>query len=80
MSKVKVAGFSVSLDGFSAGVQQSLNDPLGKRGTEIFQVVFPNEAGNRYLRYRKIFSENGCVNVPLNALSLSSKTRGGAAW
>jgi dihydrofolate reductase len=40
MSKVRVAGFSVSLDGFSAGVEQSLNDPLGKRGTELFQWFF----------------------------------------
>ena len=37
MSKLRVAGFSVSLDGFGAGVEQSLSDPLGKRGTEIFQ-------------------------------------------
>jgi len=37
MSKVRVAGFALSLDGFSAGIDQSLNDPLGKRGTEIFQ-------------------------------------------
>ena len=40
MSKVRVAGFGVSLDGFSAGTAQSLNDPLGKRGSEIFQWFF----------------------------------------
>src|ERR1700741_3590064 len=40
MPKVRVAGFSVSLDGFSAGIEQSLGDPLGKRGTEIFQWFF----------------------------------------
>ena len=40
MRKVRVAGFSVSLDGFSAGIEQSLSDPLGKRGTEIFQWFF----------------------------------------
>ena len=32
MSKVRVAGFGVSLDGFGAGIEQSLEDPLGKRG------------------------------------------------
>jgi dihydrofolate reductase len=37
MSRVRVAGFSLSLDGFSAGIEQSLDDPLGKRGPEIFQ-------------------------------------------
>ena len=40
MPKVRVAGFGVSLDGFSAGTEQSLNDPLGKRGPEIFQWFF----------------------------------------
>jgi dihydrofolate reductase len=30
-----VAGFSVSLDGFGAGPEQSLHDPLGKRGQEL---------------------------------------------
>src|SRR5204863_2538092 len=40
MPKVRVAGFGVSLDGFSAGTEQSLNDPLGKQGPEIFQWFF----------------------------------------
>jgi dihydrofolate reductase len=40
MAKVRVAGFGVSLDGFSAGPEQSLSDPLGKRGTELFQWYF----------------------------------------
>lgn len=41
MPKVRVAGLSVSMDGFSAGPEQSLHDPLGKRGPEIFQWFFP---------------------------------------
>jgi dihydrofolate reductase len=44
MPKVRVAGFAVSLDGFSAGIEQSLSDPLGKRGTEIFQWFFRTRA------------------------------------
>ena len=40
MSQVRVAGFGVSLDGFSAGIEQSLDDPLGKRGPELFQWFF----------------------------------------
>ena len=40
MQRVRVAGFAVSLDGFSAGTEQSLKDPLGKRGPEIFQWYF----------------------------------------
>ena len=44
MSRIRIAGFSVSLDGFSAGVEQSLADPLGKRGPELFQWYFPTLA------------------------------------
>lgn len=43
MTKVKVAGFGVSLDGFSAGPDQSLEHPLGVRGQEIFQWFFPTK-------------------------------------
>jgi dihydrofolate reductase len=41
VAKVRIAGFGVSLDGFSAGPEQSLTYPLGKRGAEIFQWFFP---------------------------------------
>ena len=44
MSKVRVAGFGLSLDGFSAGIDQSLEHPLGKRGQEIFQWYFHTRA------------------------------------
>jgi len=35
MGKVRVAAFSVSLDGYGAGPRQDLNNPLGVRGLEI---------------------------------------------
>jgi dihydrofolate reductase len=41
MTRVRVAGFGVSIDGFAAGSEQSLGDPLGKRGPELFQWYFP---------------------------------------
>lgn len=40
MAKVRVAGFGVSLDGFGAGIEQSLDQPLGKRGPDIFRWFF----------------------------------------
>jgi dihydrofolate reductase len=40
MAKVRVAGFSLSIDGFGAGPEQSVNDPLGKRGMELHQWMF----------------------------------------
>lgn len=47
MSKVKVAGFGVSFDGFAAGPAQSLDHPLGLRGQELFQWFFPTRTFRR---------------------------------
>jgi dihydrofolate reductase len=41
MSKVKVAAFSVSLDGYGAGPDQTRKEPLGKRGEELHEWIFP---------------------------------------
>jgi dihydrofolate reductase len=35
MGKVRVAAFSISIDGFGAGPRQDLNNPLGVRGMEL---------------------------------------------
>ncbi len=40
MSKVKVSAFSVSLDGYGAGADQSRENPLGKRGEELHEWIF----------------------------------------
>ena len=42
MGKVRVAGFAVSIDGFGAGPDQSLEHPLGKRGQELHELVLPD--------------------------------------
>jgi dihydrofolate reductase len=44
MSKLRVQSFGVSLDGYAAGPEQSLEHPLGKRGPEIMNWVFPTRA------------------------------------
>ncbi|MGE5084707.1 MAG: dihydrofolate reductase family protein [Bacillota bacterium] len=44
MSKVKVAAFAVSLDGFGAGPNQSLENPLGVRGSELHKWFFKTKA------------------------------------
>jgi len=43
MSKVRVAAFSVSIDGFGAGPRQDLQNPLGVRGPEIFAWFFQTD-------------------------------------
>ena len=40
MSKIRVNSFAVSLDGYSAGSNQSLENPLGVRGPELFEWFF----------------------------------------
>jgi len=54
MGRVRVAAFSVSLDGYGAGPEQSHQDPLGKRGPELhdwfvgtksFKAMFGAEGG-----------------------------------
>src|SRR6185369_16487590 len=41
MSKVVVQSIGVSLDGFAAGTDQSLENPLGVRGPELMEWFFP---------------------------------------
>jgi dihydrofolate reductase len=58
MSNVRVAGLSVSIDGFGAGTEQSLDHPLGKRGPELFQWLFPTRT------FRTMIGEEGGSTGP----------------
>jgi dihydrofolate reductase len=40
VSKLRVAAFSISLDGYGAGPNQSLENPLGENGTKLHQWFF----------------------------------------
>ena len=46
MGKIRVAAFSVSLDGYGAGPRQDRQNPLGVRGPELFQWLFKTEVFN----------------------------------
>lgn len=41
MSRVRIHAIGISVDGFTAGPRQSLENPLGERGPELFQWFFP---------------------------------------
>jgi len=43
MSKLIVRAFSISLDGYGAGPNQSLADPLGENGESLHQWIFPTK-------------------------------------
>ncbi len=47
MSKLRVASFSVSIDGFGAGPSQSLEDPLGVGGLALHEWAFPTATFQR---------------------------------
>lgn len=53
MGKVRAAAFSVSLDGYGAGPEQSLENPLGKRGTELHQWFFGTKT------FQSMFGKSG---------------------
>jgi dihydrofolate reductase len=40
MPRVRVHGFGMSVDGYGAGINQSLDDPLGVGGTAMFEWAF----------------------------------------
>lgn len=49
MTRVRVEGFTVSLDGYGAGPDQSLDHPLGLGGTELHQWLLPTRTFQRAL-------------------------------
>ena len=53
MSKLRVNAFSVSIDGFGAGPNQSLENPLGVGGPQLHQWAFHTKT------FRTMFGEEG---------------------
>ncbi len=51
MSKVRVAAFSISIDGFGAGPRQDVNNPLGVRGDELHGWFFQTDL------FKKMYGE-----------------------
>jgi dihydrofolate reductase len=43
MSLVRVASFTISVDGYGAGPNQDINNPLGVGGTDLHQWLFPTQ-------------------------------------
>ncbi len=49
MQKLRVESFSISIDGFGAGPQQSLENPLGIGGTDLAKWFFPTKTFQKYV-------------------------------
>ena len=70
MAIIRVAAFSVSLDGFGAGLHQGLKEPLGVRGTglprwffktKVFRKMLGTEGGSEGIDNG--FAEKGMENI-----------------
>lgn len=49
MTRVRVDGFTISLDGYGAGPNQDIDHPLGAGGTELHQWLVPTRTFQRAL-------------------------------
>jgi len=47
MSKVRVQSFGVSIEGYGAGPNQDLQNPIGVGGTELMEWFFPTRVWRR---------------------------------
>jgi dihydrofolate reductase len=73
MSKVVVQAVGMSLDGFSAGADQSLEEPLGVLGRDLMEWFFPTKTFNEQLG--GVGGETG-IDDDLAAQSMAGK----GAW
>ncbi|HXS27936.1 MAG TPA: dihydrofolate reductase family protein [Steroidobacteraceae bacterium] len=53
MTKVRVSAFSISIDGYGAGPQQSLDNPLGVGGRALHEWAFTTRT------FRRMFGQDG---------------------
>jgi dihydrofolate reductase len=58
MTRVRVESFSISLDGYGAGPDQSLDNPLGIGGPDLHQWLFPT-----HTLQRALFDKDGTTGV-----------------
>lgn len=73
MSKVKVACFSISLDGFGAGIKQDRTEPLGVGGEELHNWMFTTK------RFRQMGrKDDGTVGIDNDFVERSFENVG--AW
>ncbi|MEQ8523915.1 dihydrofolate reductase family protein [Gracilimonas sp.] len=71
MQKLRVESFSISIDGFGAGPDQSLENPLGVGGEDLHQWFFPTktfqsmhgEGGNGETGVDDDFASRGFENI-----------------
>ncbi|MBV8696506.1 MAG: dihydrofolate reductase [Bradyrhizobium sp.] len=63
MPKLRVHGFSISLDGYGAGLNQDLDNPLGVGGRALHQWAFPTRT------FQAMFGKEGGTTGPDDAFA-----------
>jgi dihydrofolate reductase len=58
MSKVRVSAFSISLDGYGAGPNQSIDDPLGENGEKVHGWFHPTRT------FQKMYGDGNGTTGP----------------
>jgi dihydrofolate reductase len=57
MSKLRVSAFTISLDGYGAGPEQDLEDPLGVGGEALHEWLFPTRT------FRRMSGQEGTTGI-----------------
>ncbi|PWG02625.1 dihydrofolate reductase family protein [Sphingosinicella humi] len=57
MSKLKVAAFTISIDGYGAGPEQTADEPLGRGGEALHEWMFPTEA------FKELSGKSGTTGI-----------------
>ncbi len=70
MTKLRVAAFSLSIDGFGAGVDQSIDNPLGVNGLELHEWAFATPTFRR-MHGRDLDGATGGVDEQFAARSMT---------
>jgi dihydrofolate reductase len=73
MGKVHVSAYSITLDGFSAGPDQSIDNPLGVNGPEMMEWMFPTKM------FAEMQGKDGGETGVDNDFAVKSMT-GNGAW
>ena len=76
MGKVRVDCFSISLDGFGAGPNQTLDNPLGERGMELHNWFFPTKT----IQKNVFGNDGGSDGVDERMAARSSRMSGRGSW
>lgn len=76
MTRVRVEGFTISLNGYGAGPNQDINNPLGVGGTELHQWLVPTRTLQRALFGKDGGARIGCPRRKTSMMSMAAPHAG----